>query len=101
MHGVWWPYLTVSRSAFPSSTAGDKQILARGSLSEQSRSLAVLSAASPASQPAILGWTLCKGFSPRGSTNGVENFHLIRFSRVTLQGEEGSASVAAVPRGAV
>lgn len=59
----------------------------------------MLSAASPASQPVILGWTLCKGFSPRGSTNGVENFHLIRFLHVTLEGEEGSASVAAGSQG--
>lgn len=92
----------MSRSAFPTSTAGDKQILARGSLSKQSRagrSLDVLSAANPASQAAILGWTPCKGCSPRGSTNGVENFHLIRFSHLTLSGKEESAFVAAVSQG--
>lgn len=66
MHGVWQPYLTVSRSAFPTSTAGDQQILARGSLCEQSR-LHVLPAAKPASQAAILGWTLCKGFLAHGA----------------------------------
>lgn len=52
-------------------------------------SLDVLCAADSASQAAILGWTLCKGFSPQGSTNGVENFHLIRFFASHTLGKTG------------
>lgn len=53
---------------------------ARRSLLKQKRlPLDVLCVAKLASQAAISGWTLWKGFGPQGPTNGVENFHLIHF----------------------
>lgn len=75
---------------------------ARGSLSIQNRlPLDVLSAATFASQAVTRGWTPRKGFSLQGPTNGVENFHLIRFCIAHFR-ENGRARLSPLfPRGAV